>query len=248
MKKLFAILFCFVMFFSACVSESPVENTEPSFTEKETALQENQEEPSENDYYYEYADLGVTTWTDSIGTCWAQVAVEIYNAGKYDLFLNSSSVDLETASGSLFATQNYIGPCPQVISPGEYAYYIETIMLDSAPEEELFTNWHLDICGSVTEKILFPVTDIKFSTDKYTDLKVIGRVENTTSKEQTLIEVCIIALDENNSVLTKLSTYVDIAPNDKVGFECYGLAMPDGITADDVAAYIVYAFPHQYQF
>ena len=95
---------------------------------------------------------------------------------------------------------------------------------------------------------MFPVTDIKFSTDKYTDLKVIGRVENTTSKEQTLIEVCIIALDENNSVLTKLSTYVDIAPNDKVGFECYGLAMPDGITADDVAAYIVYAFPHQYQF
>ena len=122
MKKLFAILFCFIMFFSACVSESPVENTEPSFTEKETALQENQEEPSENDYYYEYEDLGVTTWTDSIGTCWAQVAVEIYNAGKYDLFLNSSSVDLETASGSLFATQNYIGPCPQVISPGEYAY------------------------------------------------------------------------------------------------------------------------------
>ena len=250
MKNIIVFL-CTVLLLSACGNE-PVSQTEnPSVSSsKSSSVQqaEQVEQESEYDYYYEANNMSVTTWVDSIGTAWAQVAVEVYNAGKYDLFLDSASVDLETASGALVDTQSYIDPCPQVISPGEYAYYVETIMLDFEPTEELFSVWHLDIRESLTEKIMFPVTDISFSSDNFNKMKVIGRVENTTSEKQELIQVCIIPLDSENRILCKLFTYVDIQPNDKVGFECYALSLPEGITAEDVAGYFVYAFPHQYQF
>ena len=40
----------------------------------------------------------------------------------------------------------------------------------------------------------------------------------------------------------------DLAAGAKIGFEMSEFSMPDGITADSVADFVVYAYPYQLQF
>lgn len=247
MKKLLILLLCFVFCFSACGTEEPQTNVEPPETSSENASEE-QEQQHEEETPFEYKLFPVKTWTNSIGTSWAQVVIGITNVSSENLYLDSASVDLETEDGSLFATQSYINAYPQVIAPSETAYYYEEIMLDSAPEGQLYDNWHISVAPATVEQIQFPVTDVTVTADSFGYLKAIGRVENTTSEEQSLILVSIMLFDAENVPIGHMFNYVDLAPNDKMGFECSSLSLPDDITIEDIASYVAVAYPHQYQF
>lgn len=246
MKKLLILLLCFVLCLSACGTEEPQQNVEQPETSSENATEE-QEQPQE-ETLFEYELYPVKTWTNSIGTSWAQVVIGITNISSKNLYLDSASVDLETEGGSLFATQSYISAYPQVIAPSETAYYYEEIMLDSAPEGQLYDNWHISVVPATVEQIQFPVTDVTVTADSFGYLKAIGRVENTTSEEQSLILVSIMLFDAENAPIGHMFNYVDLAPNDKMGFECSSLSLPDNITIEDVTSYVAVAYPHQYQF
>lgn len=250
MKKVLALILCLALALSACGSnsnEAELSSNSSSVSQSASNEDEIAKEPEiipscHNTVY------PVKVWTNSIGTPWAQVIIEVLNDGNCSLYLNSISVDFEDASGALFATKNYINAYPQIIAPGETAYYYEEVMFDVAPASELTALPHLDIEAATVEQIQFPISDLSVSADAYGYIKAIGRVENTTAEEQKLVKVAVMFYDSYNELIGIAFTYVDIAAGDKVGFEVSGMSLPKDVTIDRIASYTAVAYPEQYQF
>ena len=108
---------------SCSISEGSISDTseESAATDADTT-EENTEASAEN-VAYEITDNRLVLYTNSIGTVWMQGIVEITNTGNVDLYMSSGQFDIEDASGSLVDSSSMISVFPQIISPGEKAYY-----------------------------------------------------------------------------------------------------------------------------
>lgn len=250
MKKIliFLLVLCMLLSLSGCAlllfaGEETESNTKSTVNKINTTEAENTSSP------YEITYSSVKTYKDSIGTTWAQVIVEIENTGLYNLFLESGICDLEDTEGTLVASKN-ISVFPQIIAPGEKAYYYDEYLLDSLAEAiELRIIPRLQVKKSTSEHITYPVTDVSITDFTYGGLKVMGRVENTTNSEDSMIYVVITLFNEASEPIGLAYTILadDLTPGEKVGFELTASSFPNEVTADSVASYTAVAYPHQYQ-
>lgn len=257
MKKATVFLLALVMALSLCAcggaddappsqpaDAAPPESVEPAGTEP-TA-----EPPAESGPSYEITDSRARTWTNSIGTVWVQTIVEITNTGSTNLYLASGAYDLEAADGSLVASQTLVSTYPDVLAPGEKGYMYEETTLDAPVDGELKVLPRPDIKEATIELIRFPVTDIALSDESYGGIKLMGRVENTSSELQNMVYVTAFLYDADNACIGSVFTILseDIAAGSKIGFEMTGFSLPDDVTSAAVASYTVYAYPLQFQF
>ena len=198
---------------------------------------------------YEITDKRVATWVNSIGTTHMQIIVEITNTGTKNLYLDSGSCDIEDASGKLITSESLVSAFPDVLAPGEKGYMYEETILDKAFDGELTVIPHEEVEEAKVDLIRFPVTDTEISNGKYGGFDMLGRVENTSDEEQDLVYVVAFLYDESGTCIGQMFTITDeISAGDKVGFEMSSLSLPDSIVADDIADYVVYAYPCQFQF
>lgn len=268
MKKLLAMILalCMLLSLAACSTppaddtESTTKSTETQPTETNTESEateptdETTEEPTseaeEPTDPYEITFSSVKTYKDSIDTVWAQAIVEVENTGSSDLFLESGSCDLEDAEGHLVASKD-LSVYPQIIAPGEKAYYYGEIILDNLTEPaDLKIIPRPEIKKSTTEHITYPVSDISIADNKYGYLDILGRVENNTETEESMIYVAVTLFNEASEPIGLVFTILtdDLAPGEKIGFEASGLSLPDDVTADAIASYTAVAYPYQFQF
>ncbi len=246
MKKLLAFVLCCAM----CFSFSACGGEEPSQKLNNNIIIIQQEEPTkpESKTDYETTVYPVKTWVNSIGTPYAQIIVGVKNTGNSNLYLSSGTMDLEDASGALFASRNLVSVFPEIIAPGETAYYYEEAMLDSPAPSDLTVIPHIDVEEAYIDMIRCPVTDVTIGTTDYGEIKVMGRVENTTGKDQQMLYVSVMLFGSDGNPLGNVFNILEISADDKMGFECVSLSFPEGITADDVASYTAFAYPAQFQF
>lgn len=180
-----------------------------------------------------------------------QVIVQIENTGSETLYIKSSSVDIEDANGHLVETKSYLSAYPEVLLPGETALIVESISLDNDPGvKEMTVIPHLNIEKAKIECTRYKITDQSFTNDRYTGLKMLGRVENTTSKTESMVYIVANLYDANHHGIGQLWTILtdDLKPGEKIGFTLSTHSASDSLTAESVASYEVFAFPYQFQF
>jgi len=265
MKKVLAITMAallIVMLLAGCGTNEPSNqadnnaNTEDAATntpEADNVESEPEETPEQEqeDVTYEVTYKNVMVYTSSIGSTWAQAIVEVTNTGTKDLYLSSASFDLEDASGALVSVLKMVSVCPDVISPGEKAYYYDASTLENVESEvELTIVPHLNVKEAKVDRIRFPVSEDSLSMDQFDDITLIGRVENNTEETQSMVYVAVILYNSNDAPIGHLTTILmeDLAPGDKIGFECSAWSLPDSVTLDSIAWYEVIAYPTQFQF
>ena len=199
---------------------------------------------------YEITDCRAKTWTNSIGTVWVQTIVEITNTGTTNLYLSSGSYDLEDASGNLIGSKTLVSAYPSVLAPGEKGYMYEETILDDTTDGELIVLPREDIEEAKVELIRFPVTDTKISNGNYGRVKMTGRIENTSNETQNFVYIVAFLYDDNGVCIGQIFTILteDLAAGDKIGFEMSSLTLPDDVSAESIADYVIYAYPLQYQF
>lgn len=208
----------------------------------------NTETETEVEVSYEITYSNIVLHENSIGSVWADVIVEVTNTGTTDLYLSSGSIDLEDENGTLVDVLNYVSVYPQVISPGEKAYYFENTIIDDVSEiDVLNVVLHPDIEEATIEKSSFPVIDVTFRDDEYSGIEATGRVENTSDEDESMLYVVIVLFDANDKPMAVLRTIEDVNAGVKQGFTATALSISDDITASSVARYEVYAYTHQYQ-
>lgn len=204
---------------------------------------------TESEVDYEITYTSVVLHENSIGSVWADVIAEITNTGTTDLYLNSGSIDLEDENGTLVDVLNYVSVYPQIISPGEKAYYFENTIIDEVSENDVLNLvLHPDIEEATIEKSSFPVTDVVFTDDDFSGIEATGRVENTSDEDESMLYVVIVLFDASNKPMAVLMTIEDVDSGVKKGFTATALSISDDITAASVARYEVYAYSYQFQF
>ncbi|MBQ5969842.1 MAG: hypothetical protein IJL52_06955 [Clostridia bacterium] len=198
---------------------------------------------------YEVLDGTVRTWKNSIGTTWISVAVPVKNTGNDNLYLSSATIDVEDADGKLVKTMDLVSVYPQVLLPGETAYYYdETTLEDMEPTDELVAIPHVAVEKAKVDCIRYEVTELAVKDGEYDGASVTGRVENTTDEAESSVYIVALLFDKNDNLIVQQVDILDneLQPGEKIGFKTTNLGFD--VKASDVARYEVYAFPHQYQF
>lgn len=199
---------------------------------------------------YEIGDGVIRTYKDSIGSKWITVGVPVTNNGTTNLYLPSATIDIEDVSGALVKTLELVSAYPEVIAPGETAYYYEETTVDEElpSAEELTSILHASIKKATVDLIRFDTSEISVKDSTYYDVEVTGRVENTSQEAESFTYVSATLYDADGKFLAVVFTIIDdeLAPGEKIGFSATSLS--SDVSASDVASYDVYAYPQQYQF
>jgi len=222
---------------------SSVESTQTNMSSTETTIKE--------ETAYEVTYSSAKTYKNSIGTVWVQIIFEVENTGTTELYLSSGSCDLEDSTGKLVASETMISVYPQVISPGEKAYYYEETTLDGVTNTpELTVIARPDVEKAKVSKQELAVSEVELQDSTYYGIKALGRVENTLTEEASMIYVAVVLFDSQNKPTGLLFTILmeDLASGSKIGFEASALSMPDDITTSSVASFKAFAYDFQYQF
>ena len=196
---------------------------------------------------YSIGETSVSVRTDSIGTEWVKAAVPVTNTGDADLYLETGTIDIEYSDGSLAQTLSMVSVYPQVIAPGETAYYFEETTYEGTGTEGLKLVPHVKAEKAKVDLIRFEVSDLQLKDEDFFGVKVIGRVMNNTDKDESMIYVVANLFDEEGKLIGQQFDILtdSLASGDKIGFETSSLS--SGLVASDIANYEVIAFPYQYQ-
>lgn len=222
----------------------------PAQTDTEPATEPEPSQESATGAQYELTKQAATLWESSIGTTWIQALVEIKNTGDTNLYLSSGAYDVEDSAGALVCSSSMFSAYPNVIAPGEVGYMYETATLDEAVEGDLVLLPREDVREATVDLIRYATSDVKISGDTYTDLKIKGRVENTSDEASKMTYVTVVLYDDAGEVLGIVGTIIteELAPAQKIGFEVSGIMLPFFVTSEKIADYKVWAYPMQIQF
>ena len=198
---------------------------------------------------YEVGDGKAVVFTDSIGSVWVLISVPVKNTGSVNLFLSSGTMDLEDADGHLVESKNMVSVYPQVLKPGETAWYYEETTLDSAPASDLKVIPHVDVEKAKVDCIRYEVSDLSLADDTYGGIKITGRVENTTTEDESMPYVVAFLYDADDNFLGQAFTIMDdLKAGDKMGFSMSTFSSYSEFKSENVARYEVFAYPSQFQF
>ena len=162
------------------------------------------------------------------------------------MYLNSSSADVENGNGELEDSVSMISGYPNIIKPGEIGYYYEESLYDGNAKSGLKVVPHPEIEKASVDCIRYKVSEVKVQDEQYLGAKIIGRVENTTDKPGSMVEIAANLFDSNGKYIGTEFTYLDndLAAGDKKGFECSSLNTE--LKASDISKYEVFAYPTQF--
>ena len=244
---------------SACGSSSKPDSSKADEKEETAAAEEKTEEETKEEapkeetkeaVAWETGEARAVTYTDSIGSVWVQVICPVTNTGTKNLYLSSGTMDLEDTDGHLVESLSMVSVFPEVIQPGETAYYYEETILDGGDPGALNVLPHVKVKEAKVDCIRFEISDVDIADESYGDVKVTGRVENTTSEDENLVQVIALLFDADNNLIALPFTYLTdgLTAVDKIGFSMTTFSVPDSVTAGAVDHYEVYAYPQQFQF
>lgn len=235
-----------VIIFSVFAIGSGSEKASENKGEDSPAAGENNGSAEKGEAEYKIGDAVASVRTDSIGSTYVTVSWSVKNTGTTNLYLKSSTADVENSKGELEDTISMINGYPDVIKPGETGYYYESSLYDGKAKSDLKLIPHADIEKASVDCIRYKISEVKVTDEQYLGAKILGRVENTTDETGSLVEVAAILFDSNGKLIGTEFTYLDndLAAGDKVAFECSSLNTE--LKASDIAKYEVYAYPTQY--
>ena len=195
---------------------------------------------------YEVMNPEILFWEDSIHQRRVKIAVPIKNTGTMDLYLDDCQIDLETEAHELLDTIDYIGGYPDYIKPGEVGYYYKEAIVDFK-EENVLALVHENIEKASNSVIRYNISDVAIKEEKYFGIEITGRVENNTSKDETIVMITANLYDSNDKLLCNCQTYLSngLKANEKIGFSLSPFAYRS-LSPSDIARYEIYAYPKQY--
>lgn len=199
---------------------------------------------------WEITSNQANAFVDSLGIQWVQLIVEITNTGDCDLYLESSSCDIEDTSGAIITSKSAISTYPSVLAPSEKGYMYDEFMLDYKIEGEVVAVPRFDVKASKIPLVRYNISDVELRDSQWGNLKVVGRIENTTDEVGELVYIVAMLYNAQGECIGGAPTLLpeDLQPHSKIGFEISTITQAASPKAADVASYIVYAYPWQMQF
>ena len=130
----------------------------------------------------------------------------------------------------LFRSLNYVALYPQVISPGEKAYYYQTAYLgDNIELDSIDAVLKVQAKKSKIEKIAFEVSDIEIHEDEYLGVSITGTVENKTEIDKLNVLVAVVLFNKDNHPIAVMPSFLSLLASEKSPFITRSLFTPEEV-------------------
>lgn len=262
MKRLIGIVaaLCLLFALTACDPDPAPDITDPDVTDApatseptaEPSTEEPTDAPTENSSAapqepYELGDSVATAYRDADGRIWAMGIAEIVNTGDRPLFADYGSFVLLDGEDNPVMTVDSVAAYPQIILPGESAYYFEVVEPDLPDTSALQLAPQPLVSESQRDVIRYEVSDARLTDSLYGGLEINGKVKNTTSADGSLVCIAAVLLDGDGSPLGLIYTILTepLAANAEVEFNMESFMLPTDLKSADVAEIQYFAYPLQ---
>lgn len=222
-------------------------------SENEHIIVENSQKTESNEQVsYNITDTQFYTFTNSIGEMEYLFIMEVENNGDCDIYLKNCVMNLEDNDGHLLQAGDSASSCPNVIKPGEKGYFYNgliSLLLDDGIDTSNGINCVPDyeIVKATKEAITYEVSDLSLLEDMGA-AKIVGRLTNTTSKDDSGVYVNVIFYDNTGKVIGITGTNVyDVKSGETKSFDCSAMFMAGDTSYSDIADYEVIAQKDYYQ-
>ena len=156
---------------------------------------------------YEITDMSVRVFASSSGSVWVCTIGEVTNTGNVDLYLRSGTIDLKDDADKLLESCQYVSVYPQIISPGEKAYYQESTTVDGiTAETTVNATLHTSAAKSVIAKTALPISDVSLKNVTFWGVGAIGMVTNNTANDSSSVYVVVVLYNQANHERPKVSS------------------------------------------
>ena len=184
----------------------------------------------------------------SYGVTSAECYIAVKNISNSSLFLDDISVDIETKDGKLAAVIGNVSAHPQVIAPGETAYYYSNSAVSNINAmQDYRMSYDLNIKKSIKGPIRLSTSDVTITKNYVWEAGAVGRITNNTPSSISPCYISIVLFDKNKKLIgcEHDVIYDEIAPGATKSFDMSFLYF-DG-KYEDIAFFEIYAYPYQYQ-
>ena len=197
---------------------------------------------------YEIGKASFSISKDSIDTKWLNVFVPIKNTGKTNLHLSPCSIDIEDNDGTILDTLSMVFAYPNLIKPGETAYYYNNTSFDNDESNGLKFIPHPEVEKATVDCIRYDVSEVQIKDAKYSGVEALGRIENKTNEEANSYYVVVELFDAEKNIIgiVYYQDYNSLAVGDKKAFKAESL--DSSLKASQVVSYRAYAYEAQYTF
>lgn len=195
---------------------------------------------------YEILHSSITTWDTSYST-YAQVILAIKNTGEYNIFCDTSRFDIEHQDGTLASTIEYVYVSPQIIRPGETAYFYKTESTENLKSGEPYAMVPaLDVEVTELNPIRYGTSEFKLTEDRYGNIDALGRIENTTAEESTP-KIAVVLFNALGNPIGVMDGYGDeFKPGEKQGVDLSTYNMCPDVNMNTVDHFEVFAYKTQF--
>lgn len=256
MKHLIVVLLLITLLLSACGQSTAPDHTEaPSTSFDETAAPStvpvttpSTEKPVETEVAAPSSKVTYSMgeiYHNDLGASWIRGLVQICNDGNVPLVMKPSALTFTDPNGNIVCTMENVSFYPQTILPGEFGYYYEETPLDSAYEGELSVECTSNSVPTSNDIIRYDVAHTGIFDAPYGGLQLVGQITNQSEQTGKMICLCAILFDSEGlpiGILQQIMTD-PLEAEQSIPFVLESFMLPEGITAEQVANYQVYAYP-----
>ena len=194
---------------------------------------------------YKITYQNARAYQNQLGMVFFQGIVEIENTGSFNLALNGCAIDFEDATGNLLVAEKAVDTCPDILLPGEKGYFYCQVNYESAMPDTIKMIIRPKVEETDSTPVRLKVSDVSVSGTNFEEIRILGRVENTTEKTQSLYHIAAALFDEDKVPIAVISNFLseDIEQADEIGFELESFFLPQDITAESVSNVLIFAYP-----
>lgn len=218
MKKITITIFILIssLIFVGCAKKDDSKKFQPNDSSQASDL-------------YEVTYIKAITEKNSFGSIWVSAIGEVLNTSTVDLYMSDGTIDL-FINNEVFETLNYVALYPQVISPGEKAYYYQTAYLgDNIELDSIDAVLKVQAKKSKIEKIAFEVSDIEIHEDEYLGVSITGTVENKTEIDKLNVLVAVVLFNKDNHPIAVMPSFLSLLASEKSPFITRSLFTPEEV-------------------
>jgi hypothetical protein len=196
---------------------------------------------------YEITDMSVRVFASSSGSVWVCTIGEVTNTGNVDLYLRSGTIDLKDDADKLLESCQYVSVYPQIISPGEKAYYQESTTVDGiTAETTVNATLHTSAAKSVIAKTALPISDVSLKNVTFWGVGAIGMVTNNTANDSSSVYVVVVLYNQANHALGVLFDILTVKAGEQISFSASTIMLPPEVTAESVDHFQTYGYVRAY--
>lgn len=258
MKKILALLgvLALLLAMTACGEEktetsaqTPSESTSaPTASTTETATEETEEsteEPTEASTVLTVGQSVNATFLDEFGTIYAMALVPVQNNGETAVCLPMGVLEFTNAAGETVFRAESVAAYPDVIGPGETAYYFEQVAPDIADAEALTATLQPVEATPVEQVVRLDTSGFSYLRNSpYGGMVLTGTVKNTTAADQDMVCVAAVLYEGEEPFAVIYTVLMEtVAAGTSLDFTIEHYLLPETVRAETVTRYELVAFP-----